>query len=160
MCHRLTAKLSDRIAAIGPVAGTIAIERCYPGRPVSVVHFLGTKDGFVPYGGSDEHTPKSLKLPSVDESIRIWVKLNGFPRELTVIHLPGRTHDGAVVRRKRHGPGEDGSGMVLNVIEAGGNRLSERDRFQGRLFIREPSRLMRCCAGPGRSYRPAHVLQR
>ena len=49
MCYRLAAELSDRIAAIAPVAGTIAIEESKPKRPVPVIHFHGTKDTFVPF---------------------------------------------------------------------------------------------------------------
>ena len=47
MCYRLAAELSDRIAAIAPVAGTMAIEICQPHRPVPVLHFHGTSDGLV-----------------------------------------------------------------------------------------------------------------
>ena len=49
MCYRLAAELSDRIAAIAPVAGTIAIEESKPKRPVPVIHFHGTKDTLVPF---------------------------------------------------------------------------------------------------------------
>ena len=49
MCYRLAAELSDRIAAIAPVAGTMAIEESKPKRPVPVIHFHGTKDKFVPF---------------------------------------------------------------------------------------------------------------
>ena len=51
MCYRLAAELSDRIAAIAPVAGTMAIETCRPRRPVSVLHFHGTKDTLVLFEG-------------------------------------------------------------------------------------------------------------
>src|SRR6202035_2271000 len=37
MCYRLAAELSDRIAAIAPVAGTIAIENSRPQRAVTVL---------------------------------------------------------------------------------------------------------------------------
>ncbi len=43
MCYRLASELSDRIAAIAPVAGTMAIEPCRPRRPVSVLHFHGPR---------------------------------------------------------------------------------------------------------------------
>ena len=56
MCYRLAAELSDRIAAIAAVAGTMAIEDCRPRRPVPVLHFHGTKDGLVLFGGPDERT--------------------------------------------------------------------------------------------------------
>src|SRR4051812_3080041 len=49
MCYRLAAELSDRIAAIAPVAGTIAIEKSKPKRAVPVIHFHGSKDNIVPF---------------------------------------------------------------------------------------------------------------
>ena len=42
MCYRFAAELSDRIAAIAPVAGTIAVEESKPKRPVPVIHFHGS----------------------------------------------------------------------------------------------------------------------
>ena len=84
MCYRLAAELSDRIAAIAPIAGTMAIDHCQPRRPVSVLHFHGTKDGLVLFGGPDERTPKNIKFLSVDETIRAWVRANGCPED------PGR----------------------------------------------------------------------
>src|SRR5204862_3075654 len=49
MSYRLASEMSDRVAAIATVAGTIAVEKYEPKRPVSVVHFHGTKDGLVPF---------------------------------------------------------------------------------------------------------------
>ncbi|MGD2159357.1 MAG: PHB depolymerase family esterase, partial [Anaerolineales bacterium] len=53
MAHLLACKLSDRIAAIGGVAGAYLHqwEFCQPKRPVPVIAFHGTKDPFVPYYG-------------------------------------------------------------------------------------------------------------
>ena len=100
MCYRLAAELSDRIAAIAAVAGTMAIEDCRPRRPVPVIHFHGTKDGLVLYGGPDERIPKNLKFLSVDDSIRAWVKLNGCPETPVVEDLPD------LARRRDHRPEE------------------------------------------------------
>jgi polyhydroxybutyrate depolymerase len=127
MCYRLAAELSDRIAAIAPIAGTMAIENCQPRRPVSVIHFHGTKDGFVLYGGSDERTPKNLKFLSVDDSIRTWVRLNGCPTAPSVIDLPDQARDGTTVRRLRYGPGKEGSEVVLYIIQGGGHTWPGRD---------------------------------
>ncbi len=49
MCYRLASEMSDRIAAIAPVAGTIAIDNYHPKRPVPVIHFHGTVDKLVPF---------------------------------------------------------------------------------------------------------------
>src|SRR3954468_20807913 len=117
MCYRLAAELSDRIAAIAPIAGTMAIEQCQPRRPVSVLHFHGTKDGLVLFGGPDERTPKNLKFLSVDETIRAWVRLNGCPEAPVVADLDNLADDGTTVRRKAFGPGKEDSEVVLYVIE-------------------------------------------
>ena len=51
MCYRLAAELSDRIAAVAPVAGTMAIAKASPKRPVPVMHFHGTADALIPFDG-------------------------------------------------------------------------------------------------------------
>nr|HEX4314064.1 PHB depolymerase family esterase [Kofleriaceae bacterium] len=48
MSHRLGCELSDRIAAIGPVAGAIGVT-CQPPRPVPVFEVHGNADPLVPY---------------------------------------------------------------------------------------------------------------
>lgn len=45
MAYRLAAELSDRIAAIAPIAGPMGMQGCRPGRAVSVIHFHGDADG-------------------------------------------------------------------------------------------------------------------
>ena len=77
MCYRLAAELSDRIAAIVPVAGTMAIDEAKPKRPVPVMHFHGTADRIVPFGGPRNGTPKFLTFKSVKETIKIWGEING-----------------------------------------------------------------------------------
>ena len=52
MCYRLAAEMSDRIAAIAPISGTLCLDDCHPTRPVPVLHFHGTEDKLVLYDGS------------------------------------------------------------------------------------------------------------
>ena len=127
MCYRLAAELSERIAAIAPVAGTMAIDQCHPHRPVSVLHFHGTKDGLVHWGGPDERTPKNIKFHSVDETIQTWVKANGCPEVPLVADLQDRANDGTRVRRQCYGPGKEASEVVLYIIEGGGHTWPGRD---------------------------------
>ena len=49
MCFRLAAEMSDRIAAIGTVAGTMARGLPAPSRPVPLIHFHGTLDPAFPF---------------------------------------------------------------------------------------------------------------
>ncbi len=119
MCYRLAAELSDRIAAIAPVAGTMALDNYHPKRPVPVMHFHGTADKFVPFGGPDSGTPKFLGFKSVEDTIRICAKANGCPKKPRVVKLPDKAGDGTTVTKKTYGPG--GAEVVLFVIEGGGH---------------------------------------
>lgn len=59
MSYRLAAELSDRIAAVAPVAGTITIEESKPKRPVPIIHFHGTKDTSSPSSLRRAKLPRS-----------------------------------------------------------------------------------------------------
>jgi polyhydroxybutyrate depolymerase len=120
MCYRLAAELSDRIAAIAPVAGTIAIEECKPKRAVPVIHFHGSKDSIVPYEMTKDKTPPFMKLKGVEESIQTWVKLNGCDEKGTTDTI-SKDGDELKVTRKTYGGGKDGAEVVLVVIEDGGH---------------------------------------
>lgn len=121
MCYRLAAELSQRIAAIAPVAGTLAMENPRPTRPVPVIHFHGTADELVPFGGPGEKSPKFLTFNSVEETIRIWAEMDDCPRKAEKTDLPDRFEDGTTVRRERYGPGKDGAEVILYVIDGGGH---------------------------------------
>jgi polyhydroxybutyrate depolymerase len=121
MCYTLAAELSDRIAAIAPVAGAATTKEIHPSRPVPVLHFHGTADTFVPPAGPGEKTPRFLSFLSLDESLRIWTRHNGCPDEPTVTQLPDAADDGTRVTRKVFGPGTNGAEVVLYLIEGGGH---------------------------------------
>jgi polyhydroxybutyrate depolymerase len=91
MCYRLAAELSDRIAAIAPVAGTVAIEKSEPKRPVPVLHIHGRKDRIVPFEGSGGRFPAIMKFKGVEESVTTWAKLDGCDPEpkTNEISMPG-----------------------------------------------------------------------
>ena len=127
MCYRLAAELSDRIAAIAAVAGTMAIENCQPRRPVPVLHFHGTKDGLVLFDGPDERIPKNLKFLSVDDTIRAWVKANGCPPTPVITDPAGSRRREAGLRKKTYGPGREGAEVILYTIEGGGHTWPGRD---------------------------------
>ena len=120
ICSRLAAELSDRIAAIAPVAGTIAIEDSKPGRPVSVIHFHGTKDSIVPFEMAKGKSPPFMKLKGVEDSVQTWVKLNGCDGKPTSDNL-ATDGDDLKVSRRTYGNGKDGAEVVLVTIEEGGH---------------------------------------
>lgn len=120
MCYRLAAELSDRIAAIAPVAGTIAIDESKPKRPVPVIHFHGSKDTIVPFEVAKGRSPAFRKLKSVEESVQTWVKINECEQKPKTDVLSKDGDDMKVVR-SLYGGGKDGTEVVLVLIEEGGH---------------------------------------
>jgi len=120
MCYRLAAELSDRIAAIAPVAGTIAIDKSKPKRPVPIIHFHGSKDNIVPFERTKGKTPSFIEFKSVEDSIQTWVKLNGC-NEKPKTDVLSKDGDEMKVTRTSYSGGKNGAEVVLVVIEGGGH---------------------------------------
>ncbi len=77
MAYRLACELSGRIAAIAPIAATMAVRECRPERPVSVIHFHGTADRNSPFmGGVGSLAVVKMDHMSVMDDIMFWVKLD------------------------------------------------------------------------------------
>jgi polyhydroxybutyrate depolymerase len=128
MAYLLASELSDRIAAIAPVAGPMGTATCNPTRPVPLIHFHGTADEFAPFGGGKgEKSQSGTDFYSVEHSIRSWVKANGCKEEPAVEELADRARDGTKVTRKTYGRGKDGAEVVLVVIEGGGHTWPGRE---------------------------------
>jgi len=86
LSHRLGCELSTRIAAIAPVAGVLGIPTCAPPRPVPVMHFHGTADPLVPYGGDP-----ALGFPSVQDTFTGWASRNSCPGAPVTTYSKGDT---------------------------------------------------------------------
>lgn len=121
MCYLLAARLSDRIAAIAPVSGTLEVDDIRLRRPVPILHFHGTADKFVPFDGPTTTWQKGLRMLPVEPAILQWVKLDGCPVQPALTALPDTARDGTTVTKKVYGPGTGGAEVVLYVIEGGGH---------------------------------------
>jgi len=122
MAYRLASELSDRIAAVTAVAGTMATEECRPQRPVPILHMHGTDDQFIPFtGGRGMKSITGLHHFSVEHSVRTWVRANGCNEKPAVEELPDVARDGTTVIRKTYTGGRDGSEVILVVIQQGGH---------------------------------------
>lgn len=127
MAYRLASELSDRIAAVAPVAGPMGTAACAPGRPVPLIHFHGDADEFAPFAGGRGRGISGTLFRSVEDSIAAWVEADGCSAEPEMTDLPDREHDGTRVRMERHGGGRDGAEVVLVVIEGGGHTWPGRE---------------------------------
>ena len=122
MCHRLAAELADRIAAVAPVTGTLALPRVSPSRPVPVIQIHGTADRIVPFHGFRARTPLAFPFMSVPRTVDAWVKFNGCAAEPVVTELPDAApDDGMIVTQSVYGPGRDGAEVVLIAVTNGGH---------------------------------------
>lgn len=144
MCYRLAAELSDRIAAIAPVAGVNIAGAPEPDRPVPVLHFHGSADGIVPFGpeipaarddaaaagerpaaesaagAAPPRRDRGWRLPGVGESVAAWVAANGCgPTPLRDALTP--PDEPLPVTRLRWTGGRAGAEVVLVRIEGGGH---------------------------------------
>ncbi len=132
MSYLVACRLSDKIAAIAPVAGALNIE-CTPSYPVSVIIFHGTDDKSVLYEGgtprrqADKHRRTDN---SVQYAVNFWVKNNGCD---TVPVKGGKEN----IRKETYSNGKNGTEVVLYTIIGGthswpgGNRMS--------IFLDEPT---------------------
>ncbi|MDB6071769.1 MAG: family carbohydrate esterase [Verrucomicrobiales bacterium] len=121
MAYRLAAEMSDRIAAIAAVGGTLAVADPHPGRPVPVIHFHGTADRIVPYAGPAKGNFLRTSFFSVPETIRVWVGLNGCRTGPAVREITDRFQDGTSVRVSTWSGAPSGAEVVLVDVVGGGH---------------------------------------
>lgn len=110
MSNRLACELSERITAIGTVAGAYnAVPGgCNPVRPVPVIAFHGTEDPIVPYEGLVD-----AGLPVITEWAQGWAERNGCSDATEV--------SGDPVSSITYSDCEAGAEVVLYTIAGGGH---------------------------------------
>jgi len=117
MSHRLACELSDRIAAIASVAGTMsdaAFKACNPGRAVPVLHIHGTSDLVVAYNGG-------LSNISADKLMQFWVNKAACNQTPAKINIPDRVQEGSTAQWQRNGPCNQSLEMAHIAVNSGGH---------------------------------------
>ena len=118
MSFLLACNLSDRIAAIASVTGSMTIQTynsCNPQHPIPILQIHGTYDQTVPYYGNPSWTK------SIDDVLQYWVNHNNCNPTPTTISIPDiNLFDNSTVERLTW---ENGSNSVvadhLKVIGGG-----------------------------------------
>jgi polyhydroxybutyrate depolymerase len=78
MAYRLACELSDRVAAIAVVSGTMVMKQpCTPDRPVPVLHIHSALDTKVPYSGGSGL--QGYHFAPVDSVLSVWKSINSCP---------------------------------------------------------------------------------
>jgi polyhydroxybutyrate depolymerase len=120
MSYELACQLSNRIAAVGSVTGSMIASRlntCAPGRPVPVIEIHGTADNTVPYDGGT-----GLNFVSIPTLLAHWVQVNGCNPTPAVTAVPNtNTTDGSTAERQVWSGGRNGSVVEHYRIIGGGH---------------------------------------
>jgi polyhydroxybutyrate depolymerase len=136
MAFRLGLELADRLAAVAPVAGLLAVTGPQPVQKVPTLYMIGTADPLVPPAGGSVRTPwaERLEKPPVGETLSQWATLMGLPPQpAEIVNSPGlrleRWNDGLleawlIEGLGHHWPGGRGelnkriAGHPSNVVDA------------------------------------------
>lgn len=116
MSYRLACELSERIAAIASVTGTMSTSNfnaCQPSRAVPTLQIHGTSDIVVNYDGS-------VGIKSVEDVLDYWIGHNNCAATPTVEMLPDLVAEGSTVERYTYAGGNQGAEVMhLKVISGG-----------------------------------------
>ncbi len=116
----LACQLSDRIAAVAAVAGTMSTETftaCNPMHPMPVMTIHGTADGTVSYNGG---TP--LNSLSQAAMIAYWVDFNNTEAIPVIIDIPDlNTTDGSTVQYQTYQNGDSCTAVDHYKVNGGGH---------------------------------------
>jgi polyhydroxybutyrate depolymerase len=77
MSFRLACELSDRFAAIAPVASSMSISNCRPSKLMPIIHFHSYQDESIPYEGGIGTGVSDHYNPPLDSVLNVWSGHNG-----------------------------------------------------------------------------------
>lgn len=121
MSYHLACQLSDRIAAIASVTGSmspVTYNACNPQHPTPILEIHGTSDGTVPYTGASFSKP-------VSNVLNYWVNYNNSNSTPTVINIPDiNTSDGSTVDHMIYYGGDNDVTVEHFKITGGGHTWS------------------------------------
>lgn len=116
LAYRLACELSDKIAAIAPIAGAMNCDKSNASQPVSAVIFHGTEDDFVLYEGGKPRktidTRHKRTDNSVADAVSFWVDHNGCSP------TPEHEDRGKIIVDTYAG-GRNGTEVILYTIKGG-----------------------------------------
>jgi polyhydroxybutyrate depolymerase len=137
MSYTLACELSDRIAAIAPVAGDLPAVPCHPARPISVLAINGTADPFVPYAGGI--AGRGGRVLSAEASTDAFALRDGCSAPATAPEPDVDPTDGVRSRDRRYAC-PDRLAVELVTVDGGGHTWPGGPQYLPRLVIGPTSR--------------------
>jgi len=127
LSFRLAFEMSDRIAAIAPVAALLSealAQKGPPARPIPVMITVGDEDPILPYGGGMVGAAWLRRGPvlSAGGTIDFWVRASGASPVASVVMEPDvDTNDGTRVRSETYDSSSVAGTLVFLTVERGGH---------------------------------------
>ena len=119
MSFKLACELSDRIAAVASVTGSMTPQitaQCNPSHPTPIMQIHGTADATVPYAGDP------LWTLSINNVLQFWYGYNNCNSSPTTTPLPNiNTVDGSTVEQITYSGGDNGSSVEHFKVNGGGH---------------------------------------
>jgi polyhydroxybutyrate depolymerase len=118
MTFRVAAELSDRFAAIGMVAGRLAVDKPKPKKPLPTLYIVGTKDPLMPLEGGDVKSPwgGTWKNRAVADQLADWADAIGSEKE------PKQISDTDGVRKLEYPATKKGATLRVLYLEGHGHQ--------------------------------------
>ncbi|HRC73767.1 MAG TPA: PHB depolymerase family esterase [Candidatus Competibacter sp.] len=114
--YRLGCELSDQIAAIAPVAGSLTYAQCRPSRAVAILHIHGGNDQNVPLeGGRGAYSAQMADYPSALRGLDQWRQRNNCTA------TPTQTTVTADTKRFSYQGCKNGGDVTYYVVRGGGH---------------------------------------
>lgn len=146
MSYRLGCDLSNKVAAIGPVAGLLytgLADNCAPSRPISALIVAGTDDPLMPYAGGQVGSDTGGDVLSAQQTREKWAALNGCPTEPVKTTEPDKDpNDGTTITKEAHSPCSADTEVLLYTIDQGGHTWPGGDQYLNEKIIGKTSRDM------------------
>jgi polyhydroxybutyrate depolymerase len=150
MSHRLACEMSEKIAAIAAVSGSMSqriFPTCKPSKPISVLAIYNDEDRLVPFEGGNVTGPfggrKLGKVLSASHTMAFWSKHNRCDALPQVAQEPDVDKtDGMRVRKETYANCEYGAEVTLYVIEGGGHTWPGGDQYLGEWLVGKTNRDM------------------
>ncbi len=116
MTNRLGAELSDKLAAIAPVSGSLMVDGPAPRRPIPILYMHGRKDPNAQYMGGAGKYDKTVHR-SVPDTIAWWVRVNHCrPKPVET-----KEDKDYILERYEPAPGQPGASVTLMTLREGGH---------------------------------------
>ena len=140
MSYRLGAELSDLIAAIAPVAGSMTAPSIAASRAVPLMHIHSVDDPRALYAGGlgppFPFTNQRVLHPGVEDTLDQWITHNGCPKnpviEITIQGSAGTEEEDHTATKIRYSPCSDGAQVIHWKLTGAGHVWPGREsRLEG-----------------------------